>query len=123
MKYKAKCLAIGKEEDLHINLIYECLTNAKYIAQEISKLQSKIWLCNHSVKFSSIIHSCPTLQSHGCNTPDFTFPSPALGILFKLMSIKLVMPSNHLILCSPLLLPSIFPSIRDFSNESVLLIR
>ena len=33
------------------------------------------------------------------------------------------MPSNHLILCQPLLLPSIFPSIRDFSNESVLRIR
>ena len=41
--------------------------------------------------------------------------------LFKLMSIKLVMPSNHLIVCRfLLLLPSIFPSIRVFSNESVL---
>ena len=41
--------------------------------------------------------------------------------LLKLMSIELVMPSNHLILCCPLLLPpSIFPSIRVFSNESVL---
>ena len=40
------------------------------------------------------------------------------------MSVELVMPSNHLILCHPLLLlPSIFPSIRVFSNESVLLIR
>ena len=44
--------------------------------------------------------------------------------LLKLMSIKSVMPSNHLILCCPLLLPpSIFPSIRVFSNESVLRIR
>ena len=44
--------------------------------------------------------------------------------LFKLMSIVSVMPSNHLILCRPLLLlPSIFPSIRVFSNESVLHIR
>ena len=44
--------------------------------------------------------------------------------LLKLMSIVLVMPSNHLILCRPLLLPpSIFPSIRVFSNESVLGIR
>ena len=42
----------------------------------------------------------------------------------KLMSIALVMPSKHLILCQPLLLPpSIFPSIRVFSNESVLCIR
>ena len=44
--------------------------------------------------------------------------------LLKLMSIEVVMPSNHLILCSPLLLPpSIFPCIRVFSNESVLHIR
>ena len=41
----------------------------------------------------------------------------------KLMSIESVMPSKHLILCHPLLLPSIFPSIRVFSNESVLHIR
>ena len=41
--------------------------------------------------------------------------------LLKLMSIELVMPSNHLILCHPLLLlPSIFPSITVFSNESIL---
>ena len=44
--------------------------------------------------------------------------------LLKLMSIELVMPSNHLSLCHPLLLlPSIYPSIRAFSNESVLCIR
>ena len=44
--------------------------------------------------------------------------------LLKLMSIESVMPSNHLILCCPLLfLPSVFPSIRVFSNESVLRIR
>ena len=44
--------------------------------------------------------------------------------LVKLMSFESVMPSNHLILCRPLLLlPSIFPSIRSFSNESVLRIR
>ena len=44
--------------------------------------------------------------------------------LLKLMSIESVMPSNHLILCRPLLLlPSIFPSIKDFSNESALHIR
>ena len=44
--------------------------------------------------------------------------------LFKFMSIELVMPSNHFVLCHPLLLPpSIFPSIRVFSSESVLHIR
>ena len=58
-----------------------------------------------------------------CSTPDFSVHHQLLG-LFKLMFIELVMPSNHLILCRPLfLLPSIFPSIRVFSNESALRIR
>ena len=53
---------------------------------------------------------------------------PSLSItksrsLLKLMSIELEMPSNHLNLCRPLLLPLIFPSIRIFYNESVLCIR
>ena len=45
------------------------------------------------------------------------------GSLLKLMSIESVMSPNHLILCRPLLLPSIFPSIKVFSNESALCIR
>ena len=50
-------------------------------------------------------------------------PCPSPGLL-RLRSLKSVMPSNHLILCHPLLLPpSVFPSIRVFSNESVLHIR
>ena len=53
-----------------------------------------------------------------------SLPFTISWILLKLMSIESVMPSNHLILCHPLLfLPSIFPSIRVFSNESVLRIR
>ena len=51
-------------------------------------------------------------------------PSPTPGNLLKPMSVESVMPSNHLIFCRPLLLlPSIFPSIRVFSNELVLHIR
>ena len=62
-------------------------------------------------------------------TPRTTACQASLSInnsrgLFKLMSTESVMPSNHLIFCHPLLLsPSIFPSIRVFSNESVLCIR
>ena len=64
-----------------------------------------------------------------CTTPWITAREASLSItnswsLLKLMSIESVMPSNHLILCHPLLLlPSIFPSIRVFSNESALCIR
>ena len=58
-----------------------------------------------------------------CSTPGLPVHHQLLE-LPKLMSIESVMPSNHLILCRPLLLlPSIFPSIRVFSNESVLHIR
>ena len=62
-----------------------------------------------------------SLRPHGLRAPlSFTISRS----LLKLMSIELVMPSNHLILSHPLLLPpSIFPSIRVFSNESVLHIR
>ena len=75
---------------------------------------------NFSVQFSSIAQSRPTL----CDPMDYR-KQASLSItnsrsLLKLMSIKLVIPSNHLILCRPLLPPSIFPSIRVFSNESVL---
>ena len=58
-----------------------------------------------------------------CSPPGFPVHHQ-LQELLKLMSIALVMPSNHLILCRPLLfLPSIFPSVRVFSNELVLHIR
>ena len=58
-----------------------------------------------------------------CSTTGFPVFTTSWS-LFKLMSIELVMISNHLILCCPLLLlPSIFPSIRGFSSESVLHIR
>ena len=58
-----------------------------------------------------------------CNTPGLPVHQQLPG-LFKLMSINSVMPSNHLILCCPLLLlPSVFPSSMVFSNESVLHIR
>ena len=78
----------------------------------------------YKFQFSSVIQSCLTLcDPMDCSTPSFPVHHQLLGLL-KLMSIELVMLSNHLILCRPLLLlPSIFPSIRGFSNVSVLHIR
>ena len=79
-----------------------------------------------SVHFTCSVMS-NSLRLHGLQHA--RLPCAAIGItnsrsLLKLMSIESVMPSNHLILCHPLLLlPSIFPSISVFSNESVLLIR
>ena len=80
------------------------------------------WL--HISQFSSVAQSVQLFA-----TPWTAAWQASLSItnsqgLLKLMSIELVMPSNHLILCHPLLLPtSIFPSIRVFSNESALRIR
>ena len=83
----------------------------------LSHQGSPTWL----IQFSSLAQSWSTL----CNLMDLaTLSITNCRSLLKLMSSKLVIPSNHLILCHPLLLlPSIFPSIKVFSNESVLRIR
>jgi len=65
-----------------------------------------------------------SLRSHGLQHTRLPCPSPTPGVCSEPMSIELVMPSSHLILYRPLLLPpSIFPNIRVFSNESVLRMR
>ena len=76
------------------------------------------------IQFSSIAQSCSTIcDPVDCSTPGFPVYHQ-LPELARTHVIKLVMPSNHLILChSLLLLPSIFPSIRVFSSESVICIR
>ena len=77
----------------------------------------------HSVQFSSVTQLCPTLcNPMGCSTVGLLSITKSWSLL-KLMSIESVMPSNHLILCCPLLLPSVFARIKVFSNESVLCIR
>ena len=75
-------------------------------------------------QFSSVSQSCLTL----CDPMDCSMPGPTvhhqLLEFTQNMSIESVMPSNHLIICCPLLLlPSVFPSIGVFSNESTLRIR
>ena len=71
-----------------------------------------------------VAQSCPTLCDPWTAACQASLSLTNSQGLLKLMSAVLVMPSNHLILCCPLLLsPSIFPSIRVFSNESVLCIR
>ena len=78
----------------------------------------------NKVQFSSVAQLCWTLcHPRDCSTPGFLSITNYRSML-KFMSIELVIQSNHLILCRPLLLlPSIFPIIRVFSSESVLHIR
>ena len=92
----------------------------------MEKLKWTFWPTQH--QFSSVTQSSPTFFFFFA-TPWIAAHQASLSItnsqsLLKLRFIKSMMPSNHLILCRPLLLlPSIFPSIRVFSNESVLNIR
>ena len=73
---------------------------------------------------STIAQSCPTFATPRTIACQASQSITNSRCLLKLMSIEVVMPSNHLILCCPLLLlPSILPSIKVFSNESVFRIR
>ena len=75
-----------------------------------------------SVRFSSVAQLCPTLRPHGLQHARLLYHQ--LPELIQTHVHRAVMPSNRLILCCPfLLLPSIFPNIRVFSNESALHIR
>ena len=88
---------------------------------------SMTWINHEDIMLSGIVQSLSCVQLFA--TPWTAARQASLSItnsrsLLRLMSNELVMPSNHLILCCPLLLlPSIFPSIRVFPNESVLHIR
>ena len=81
-------------------------------------------MCVCLYQFSSVTQSCPTLYDPmDCSTPGLKSFTISQSLL-KPMSIESMMPSSHLILCLPiLLLPSIFLSIRVFSNELALHIR
>ena len=94
-----------------------CNTHTQRTSVSISKF------CHESCSVHSLSHvrffATPWAAAHQASLSITNSQS-----LSQLMSIELVKPSNHLILCHPLLLPpSIFPSIRVFSNESVLRIR
>ena len=108
----------------HVSLNFECflgLVNIKWT--HVFDIALKTAQCHiSSVQFSHChvqLSATPWTAAHEASLSITNSQS-----LLKLMSIESVMPSNHLILCHPpLLLPSVFPSIRVFSNESVLHIR
>ena len=97
---------------------FKVQNHSKIIHDYSSQENCWFWV---SVQFSSAAQLCQTLwDPMDCSMPGLPVHHQLLELL-KLMSIELVMLSNHLILCHPLLLlPSIFLSIRVFSNESVL---
>ena len=90
------------------------------------------WSCHNKISQTrrlkqccSVAQSCQTLcDPMICSMTVFPFTITISQSLLKLMSVESVMPSNHLVLCHPLLpLPSVFPSFRVFSNDSALCIR
>ena len=100
-----------------------CLLKADYFLLKLSMLvvaYKSFFLYYNSVQSLSCIWLFVTLWT-AARQASLTITNSQS--LLKLMSIESVMPSNHLILCRPLLLPSVFPSIRVFSDESVLHIR
>ena len=88
---------------------------------------SNNWVLTHwliILQFSSVAQLCLTLRPHELQHARLPCPSPTPGVQSHSTSIESVMPSSHLILCRPLLLlPSIPPSIRVFSNESTFRMR
>ena len=99
-----------------------CLQDLSIVVSLVLKSPVSIYVfrCSY-IQFSSVAQSCPTLcDAMNCSTPGLPVHH-RLPEFPKLMSIESVTPSNHLIVCRPFLLPpSIFPSIRIFSNESAL---
>ena len=79
-----------------------------------------LWFSWHFVQSLSRVRLFATPWTAACQA---SLSSTISQSLLKLMSTESVIPSNHLVLCCPLLLPSVFPSIRVFSNESALCIR
>ena len=100
--------------------INKMISSIKMIKNQTKTLELKKYICNDLISsVQSLSRVWPFV------TPWTAAHQPSLAItnsqsLLKLMSIESVMPCNHLILCHPLLLlPSVFPSIRVFSNEFV----
>ena len=90
-------------------------------SDQMGRKSKKEWIYVSSVQLFSRVQLFATPWTAACQV---ILSITNFQSLLKLMSIESVMPSNHLILCHPLLLsPSIFPSIRVFSNESALRIR
>ena len=112
--YLPTTLPVSQSSNKHIK--------CPFILAKLMNLEGYSPLLGH--QFCSVTQSCPTLCDPMTVACQASLSITNTQSLLKFMSIQSGMPSNHIILCHPLLLlPSIFPSMRVFSNESVLCIR
>ena len=115
---KAYYISGATWESLLLLLFWQSLWVSNAFCQAIAKCQH--FCVAHVVQLLSCVWFFATLWTAARQASlSFTIS----WSLLKLLSIESVMPSNHLVLCHPLLLPSLFPSFRVFSNESALHIR
>ena len=104
--WRASVHGVAKESEHNLPTCSVAQSNKLSISKNRLNYVVSILFC------CSVAKSCPTLQSHGLQHARLPCLSPSPKSLLKLMS---VMHSNHLVLYRPLLLPSVFPSIRVFS--------
>ena len=120
----------GKAHIKIMSLLSFLILNCGKVSQITNKLALNLWLSLssgtrdswYSVQFSRSVMS-DSLRPHEPQHARPPCPSPTPRVHPNPCPLLLVRPSNHLILCRPLLLPSIFPSVRVFSDESALCIR
>ena len=119
--HNKRCGQVRGEKGMLVPCWRECKLVHHYIWKFLKRLKMMIYHVVVAVQSLSHVWLFVTLWTADCQASvSFTISQT----LLRLMSIESMMPSNHLILCHPLfLLPSIFPSIRVFSNKSALCIR
>ena len=116
----------NREEKNILSFAMKGSSETTYKGQIQTRVISVFFICylrHYGLQFNSVTQSCLTLCNHVTTACQASLSTTNSRSLLKFTSIELVVPSNRLILCRPLLLPpSVFSSIRVFSNESVLCI-
>ena len=116
----------NREEKNILSFAMKGSSETTYKGQIQTRVISVFFICylrHYGLQFNSVTQSCLTLCNHVTTACQASLSTTNSRSLLKFTSIELVVPSNRLILCRPLLLPpSVFSSIKVFSNESVLCI-
>ena len=117
LRYADDTTLMAESEEELKNLLMKVKEKSEKVGLKLNTEKTKM-MASGPIQFSSVTQSCLTLSDPmNCSTPGLPVHHQ-LPQFTQTHSIESVMPSSHLILCHPLLLPPIPPSIRVFSNES-----